>query len=117
MAHPLAESPRTSFLQPSTISRETLYTVPNKHTGMLVVFILTNSDTVTRTMLVEYYDVSTTTYHTLFHKDVAGHDSVIFGEHGSVVLEAGDKLVLTATTANTITAIATVHETLDAGRN
>jgi len=68
-------------------------------------------------MLVEFYDLSTTTYHTLFDRTVSQKDSVFFDSGGSVVLEAGDKLVLTATTASSITAIATVHEILDAGRN
>ena len=111
-------SERTYFLKPSSTSRETLYTCPNKHTSKVNTLILTNSYGSSIVMLVEYYDASTTTYYTLFDKSVATKDSVLLYSGGSIaVLESGDKLIVTAATADSITAIATVHELLDSARN
>lgn len=110
-------SERTSFLKPSTTSREVLYTCPDAHTGYLNLVILTNSDTTSRTILVEIYDTSETEYNTLFDKTVQTKDSTFFDSGGHIVLDAGDQIVLTATTADTITAIATVEEVFDKPRN
>lgn len=68
-------------------------------------------------MLVEYYDSSATTYHTLFHETITLKHSVIFDVVSEITLEAGDALVLTTALSNNITCIATIREYFDPARN
>lgn len=110
-------TPRTYALTPSTTSRETVYTVPDNHTGFINLLILTNSDTVLRNMLVEWYDVSAITYQTIFDKNIQTKDSTFFDSGGNLVLEAGDQIVVTASVADQITCIITSQELFDPTRN
>ena len=106
----------TKTLKPSTTSREILYTTPNNITGFVTCVIMANDNASADVMKFEIYDSSASTYFVVFNQDVAGNDSFVFSE-GTLVLEKGDQLVLTATNADRVSVTVTVEEYRDISRS
>jgi|TARA_R110000787_G_scaffold98791_2_gene203154 hypothetical protein len=102
---------RTKFRNPQTTAREVIYSCPNNYLGELALVIFTNEDASTaRVMKLEVYDADRAEYHTVFYESLPAIDSFIFDRGQYIMLDPGDQIVLTSTTANTISVTVTIKE-------
>tara|TARA_R110002096_G_scaffold347509_1_gene540803 strand:+ start:350 stop:697 length:348 start_codon:yes stop_codon:yes gene_type:complete len=103
---------KTVFRTPATTSREIVYSCPPNHHATLSLIIFTNTDSTSRNIILEVYDLDLARYNTVFDKAVTTKDSMIFDNGEYVVLEPGDNVVLTASSADTVAVTLTVKEYL-----
>jgi flavoprotein len=95
-----------------------VYTVPSNFSSHVEHLMITNSDSSNRNYTLKYYQAATTTTHTLFNSHaVAGKGSEsVFTVDRPLYIHAGDKLILSAATANTLTVVVAAEEFYDPNR-
>lgn len=89
-----------------------VYVVPANFSSHVEHLMITNSDSSNRNYTLKYYEVATTTTHTLFNSHaVTGKGSEsIFTVDKPLYIHAGDKLIVAAGTANTLTVVVAAEE-------
>jgi flavoprotein len=95
-----------------------VYVVPSNFSSHVEHLMITNSDASNRNYTLKYYQVATSTTYTLFNDHaVAGKGSEsIFTIDRPLYIHAGDKLILAAATANTLTVVVAAEEFYDPNR-
>ena len=89
-----------------------VYVVPANFSSHVEHLMITNSDSSNRNYTLKYYEAATTTTHTLFTShavDGKGSES-IFTVDKPLYTHAGDKLIVAAGTANTLTVVVAAEE-------
>lgn len=89
-----------------------VYVVPPNFSSHVEHLMITNSDSSNRNYTLKYYEAATTTTHTLFNSHaVTGKGSEsIFTVDKPLYIHAGDKLIVAAGTANTLTVVVAAEE-------
>lgn len=87
---------------PSNTNRTDIYECPSNFKGIVKFINVANVNASNKTAKIEYYDLSATTYYALSGATSITGQGYINWADISLVLEAGDKLTVTAGTANTI---------------
>ena len=102
----------------TTTSDTDVYVVPNNFSSHVEHLLLTNSDSSNRTYTLKYYEADTTTTHTLFsaHAVTGKGSESIFTVDKPLYIHEGDKLIVAAGTANTITVVVAAEEFFDPTR-
>ena len=102
----------------TTTSDTDVYVVPNNFSSHVEHLLLTNSDSSNRTYTLKYYEADTTTTHTLFsaHAVTGKSSESIFTVDKPLYIHEGDKLIVAAGTANTITVVVAAEEFFDPTR-
>mgnify|MGYP007061985220 FL=1 len=102
----------------TTTSDTDVYVVPNNFSSHVEHLLFTNSDSSNRTYTLKYYEADNTTTHTLFSAHaVSGKGSEsVFTIDKPLYLHEGDKLIVAAGTANTITVVIAAEEFFDPNR-
>ena len=94
---------------PGDTNRTDVYTCPSNFKGIIRFINVGNVNASAKTAKLEWYDLSATAYYPLTGAtSIAGEGYINWIDIG-LVLEAGDKLTVTAGTASTITAIAGIE--------
>ena len=94
---------------PGNTSRTDVYTCPSNFKGIVRFINVGNVDASGRTAMLEWYDSSATTYYPITGSKSVDGEGYINLTNMFLVLEAGDKVTVTAGTASTVTAIAGVE--------
>ena len=94
------------------------YVVPNNFSSHVEHLLITNSDSSNRNYTLKYYEADTTTTHTLFTSHaVSGKGSEsVFTVDKPLYIHAGDKLIVAAGTADTLTEVIAAEEFYDPNR-
>jgi len=94
------------------------YVVPANFSSHVEHLLITNSDNSNRTYTLKYYEADTTTTHTLFsaHAVTGKGSESIFTVDKPLYIHAGDKLIVAAGTANTLTVVVAAEEFYDPNR-
>ena len=102
----------------TTTSDTDVYVVPNNFSSHIEHLLLTNSDSSNRTYTLKYYEADTASTHTLFSAHaVSGKGSEsVFTIDKPLYIHEGDKLIVAAGTANTITVVVAAEEFFDPTR-
>ena len=102
----------------TTTSDTDVYVVPNNFSSHIEHLFLTNSDSSNRTYTLKYYEADTASTHTLFSAHaVSGKGSEsVFTIDKPLYIHEGDKLIVAAGTANTITVVVAAEEFFDPTR-
>tara|TARA_R110002153_G_scaffold215243_1_gene367876 strand:+ start:398 stop:757 length:360 start_codon:yes stop_codon:yes gene_type:complete len=102
----------------STTSDTDVYVVPNNFSSHVEHLLLTNSDSSNRTYTLKYYEADTAITHTLFSAHaISGKGSEsVFTIDKPLYIHKGDKLIVAAGTANTITVVIAAEEFFDPTR-
>tara|TARA_R100000458_G_C8260943_1_gene236447 strand:+ start:640 stop:993 length:354 start_codon:yes stop_codon:yes gene_type:complete len=94
-----------------------LYTVPSNHAAIIRHLSLTNNNAAAKKITVQYYDSKNTTYYYITDDlSIAANSYVNTVDGNFISLNAGDKIVLTAETAGTISALISAEEYYDPNR-
>ena len=94
---------------PSNTDRTDIYECPSNFKGIVKFINVANVNASAKTAKIEYYDASTTTYIALSgSRSIAGQDYINWTDI-NLVLEAGDKVTITAGTASTVHALVGVE--------
>lgn len=117
MEHNFPTTLRTYHLNPSTTSREVLYTCPAKHTAILKALFLANTGSSSVDTDIELNDLSNGGWHMIYHTTAAGKSTNYVTDTVLFVLEAGDQIGVTTASANSVDVILTVAEMYDPARN
>ena len=94
------------------------YVVPTNFSSHVEHLLITNSDSSNRNYTLKYYEAATTTTHTLFNSHAVtgkGSESV-FTTTKPLYVHAGDKIIVAAGTANTLTVVVAAEEFYDPSR-
>ena len=94
---------------PANTNRTDVYTCPNNFKGIVKYINVGNVDSTAKTAMLEWYDSSATTYYPITGSKSIDGEGYISLTDIFLVLEAGDKVTVTAGTADTITAITGVE--------
>jgi|TARA_E500000318_G_scaffold1440_1_gene1901 hypothetical protein len=96
----------------TTTSDTDAYVVPNNFSSHVEHLLLTNSDSSNRNYTLKYYEADTTTTHTLFsgHAVTGKGSESVFTVDKPLYIHEGDKLIVAAGTANTITVVVAAEE-------
>jgi len=96
----------------TTTSDTDVYVVPNNFSSHVEHLLLTNSDSSNRNYTLKYYEADTTTTHTLFsgHAITGKGSESVFTVDKPLYIHEGDKLIVAAGTANTITVVVAAEE-------
>ena len=102
----------------TTTNDTDVYVVPNNFSSHVEHLLITNSDSSNRTYTLKYYEADTTTTHTLFsaHAVTGKGSESIFTVDKPLYIHEGDKLIVAAGTANTITVVVAAEEFFDPTR-
>ena len=94
------------------------YVVPANFSSHIEHVLLTNSDSSNRNYTLKFHEADTSTTHTLFSSHaVAGKGSEsIFTVDKPLYCHAGDKIIVAAGTANTLTVVAAAEEFYEPNR-
>ena len=94
------------------------YVVPANFSSHVEHLLITNSDTSNRNYTLKYYEADTTTTHTLFssHAVTGKGSESVFTVDKPLYIHAGDKLIVAAGTANTLTVVIAAEEFYDPNR-
>ena len=94
------------------------YVVPANFSSHVEHLLITNSDSSNRNYTLKYYEADTTTTHTLFssHAVVGKGSESVFTVDKPLYIHAGDKLIVAAGTANTLTVVVAAEEFYDPNR-
>ena len=94
------------------------YVVPNNFSSHVEHLFITNSDSSNRNYTLKYYEADTTTTHTLFstHAVTGKGSESVFTVDKPLYIHAGDKLIVAAGTANTLTVVIAAEEFYDPNR-
>lgn len=89
-----------------------VYVVPANFSSHVEHLMITNSDSSNRNYTLKYYEAATTTTHTLFssHAVTGKGSESIFTVDKPLYIHAGDKLIVAAGTANTLTVVVAAEE-------
>ncbi len=95
-----------------------VYVVPNNFSSHVEHLLITNSDSSNRNYTLKYYQSDTTTTHTLFssHAVVGKGSESVFTIDKPLYIHKGDKLIVAAGTADTITVVVAAEEFFDPAR-
>ena len=106
----------TKGLTPGT-GAATLYTVPNVHAAVVRHLSLSNNNAAAKKITVQYYDSKESTYYFIVQDlSIAENAFVNIVDGNFIHLNSNDKIVLTAETAGTISALISVEEYYDPNR-
>ena len=94
---------------PANTSRTDVYTCPSNFKGIVRYINVGNVDSTAKTAMLEWYDSSATTYYPITGSKSIDGEGYISLTDTFLVLEAGDKVTVTAGTASTVTAITGVE--------
>ena len=94
------------------------YVVPNNYSSHVEHLLITNSDSSNRNYTLKYYEADTTTTHTLFstHAVTGKGSESVFTVDKPLYIHAGDKLIVAAGTADTLTVVIAAEEFYDPNR-
>ena len=94
-----------------------LYTVPANYASIVRHLSLNNNNAAAKKITVQYYDSKTSTYYFLTQDlSIAANSFISVVDGNFISLNANDKIVLTAETAGTISALISVEEYYDPNR-
>lgn len=102
----------------TTTSDTDCYVVPANFSSHIEHVLLTNSDSSNRNYTLKFYESDTTTTHTLFSSHaVSGKSSEsIFTVDKPLYCHEGDKIIIAASTANTLTVVVAAEEFYEPNR-
>jgi len=102
----------------TTTSQTLVYTVPSNYSGIVRSLIIANSDTSNRNITLEWYHADDASTHSILvgHAISGSSYEAVFNDNVPMYLHRGDKIYLTAATANTIVATICVEEYFDPNR-
>ena len=94
------------------------YVVPKNFSSHVEHLMIANSDSSNRNYTLKYYEADTTTTHTLFtsHAVTGKGSESVFTVEKPLYIHAGDKLIVAAGTANTLTVVVAAEEFYDPNR-
>lgn len=95
-----------------------VYTVPTNFSSHVEHLLITNSDSSNRNYTLKYYEADTTTTHTLFssHPVTGKGSESIFTVDKPLYIHEGDKLIVAAETADTLTVVVAAEEFYEPNR-
>ena len=95
----------------------TLYTVPANHASVVRHLSISNNNAAAKKITAQFYDSSAAVYYFLAQDlSVAANGFVNIVDGNFISLNANDKIILTAETAGTISALISVEEYYDPNR-
>lgn len=102
----------------TTTADTIIYTVPNNFSSHIEHLLISNNDSSTRNYTLKWYHADDTTTHTILsnHALSGGTFDSVFTVDKPLYLHAGDKVIVAAGTANTITATVSAEEFYDPNR-
>lgn len=102
----------------TTTADTIIYTVPNNFSSHIEHLLISNNDSSTRNYTLKWYHADDTTTHTILsnHSLAGGTFDSVFTVDKPLYLHAGDKVIVAANTANTITATVSTEEFYDPNR-
>ena len=94
-----------------------MYTVPANHAAVVRHLSISNNNAAAKKITAQFYDSSAAVYYFLAQDlSVAANGFVNIVDGNSISLNANDKIILTAETAGTISALISVEEYYDPNR-
>ena len=95
-----------------------IYVVPNNFSSHVEHFLISNNDTSTRNYTLKWYHADDATTHTILnnHSLSGATFESVFTIDKPLFLHAGDKLIVAAGTANTLTVVVAAEEFYDPNR-
>jgi len=102
----------------TTTSDTDVYVVPNNFSSHVEHLMIANSNSSNKNYTLKYYEADTATTHTLFSGhavDGKGSESV-FTIDKPLYIHEGDKIIIAAETANTLTVVVAAEEFFDPNR-
>jgi hypothetical protein len=99
----------TAGAAPSDTNRTDIYECPSNFKGIVKFINVANVNSGNKTAKIEYYDSSATTYYALSGATSIAGEGFTNWIDTTLVLEAGDKVTVTAGTASTIHAVVGVE--------
>jgi len=95
-----------------------VYTVPANYSAIVKTLIASNTDSTNRNITLAWYHADSTSTKTILanHQILANSFDAILSDTVSLHLHAGDKIFVTAATADTIVATISVEEYYDPNR-
>jgi hypothetical protein len=102
----------------TTTADTDIYVVPNNFSSHIEHLLVSNSDTSTRNYTLKWYHADDATTHTILsgHALSGGTFDSVFTVDKPLYLHAGDKVIVAATTANTLIVTVSVEEFYDPNR-
>ena len=102
----------------TTTSDTDVYVVPNNFSSHVEHLMIANSHSSNKDYTLKYYEADTATTHTLFssHAVVGKGSESVFTVDKPLFLHAGDKLIIAADTANTLTVVVAAEEFYEPNR-
>tara|TARA_R100001086_G_scaffold22259_1_gene10710 strand:+ start:92 stop:427 length:336 start_codon:yes stop_codon:yes gene_type:complete len=92
----------------------TIYTVPNNHAAIVKHLSFSNNNSAAKKITAQYYDSKASAYYFIAQDfSIAANTFVNLIDGNIISLNTGDKIILTAETANTISALISVEEIFD----
>ena len=102
----------------TTTSDTDVYVVPNNFSSHVEHLLIGNNNSSNKNYTLKYYEADTATTHTLFNGhavDGKGSESV-FTVDKPLYIHEGDKIIIAADTANTLTVVVAAEEFFDPNR-
>jgi len=108
----------TSSSDLTTTGQTLIYTVPNNYSAIVRTLIIANTDSSNRNITLQWLHADTTTTHSILegHQISGSNFEAIFTDSLPLFLHEGDKIYVTAATANTIVTTICVEEYFDPNR-
>jgi hypothetical protein len=102
----------------TTTSDTDIYVVPNNFSSHIEHLLVSNNDSSTRNYTLKWYHADDATTHTILsgHALAGGTLDSVFTVDKPLYLHAGDKVIVAATTANTLTVTISTEEFYDPNR-
>jgi len=102
----------------TTTSQTLIYTVPNNYSAIVRALIIANTDTSNRNITLKWYHADDTTTHSILegHAITGSSYEAVINDNVPLYLHSGDKVYITANTANTIVTTISVEEYFDPNR-
>jgi hypothetical protein len=102
----------------TTTADTDIYVVPANHSSHLEHLLVSNNDSSTRNYTLKFYHADDNLTHTILsgHSLSGGTFDSVFTVDKPLYLHAGDKIIVAAGTANTITVTASAEEYYDPSR-
>ena len=102
----------------TTTSDTECYVVPSHFSSHIEHLMIANNDSSNRNYTLKFYEADTTTTHTLFtsHAVVGKGSESVFTIDKPLYIHEGDKIIVTAGTANVLTVVVAAEEFYDPAR-
>jgi hypothetical protein len=98
-------------------SATVVYTTPNNYSGAVRFLHISNNNSATKKVYVQYYDAANTAYHYIANGlSMAGHSVVDLVDGNFFFTNPGDKIVAFGETTNTMEILVSVEEFFDPHR-